>query len=67
MKLLALMPWNKRVEEERQRRLDAEFRRDSAEKDWALLNRHRKSIDREIELNDWTATAIAMFSGRNSK
>lgn len=67
MKLLDRMPWNRRANAERQRRIDAESKRDSVEKDWALLNRHRRSIDREIELNDWTATAIAVFSGRNAK
>jgi len=59
------MPWKKREEQERERRLAAERRAMMTEKDWIQLRRHKHSIDKEIERNDWTSTAITLFSGKN--
>lgn len=60
------MPWTKRAEKERELRENAELRAEEIEKDWAQIRRHRRSIDREVELNDWTGTAIALFSGKEA-
>jgi hypothetical protein len=58
------MPWTKRADEEKKRRLEAEARAVSVEEDWYHIRTHRKSIDQEVAINDWTATAISLFSGK---
>lgn len=58
-------PWVKRADEEKKQRMLAEEKCAQVEKDWTDIRNHRKSIDKEIEMNDWTATAIAMFAGKD--
>lgn len=57
------MPWTKRANAEKKRREDAELRCAQVKEDWVQIRRHQESIDREIQINDWTNTAIALFSG----
>lgn len=59
-------PWNKRADEEQLKREDAEKRATEIEKDWVHIRKHRRSIDRDIDLNDWTGTALALFSGKEA-
>jgi hypothetical protein len=59
------LPWKKREEEERKKRLDAERRAQQVDQDWVQIRRHKHTIDKEVERNDWTSTAITLFSGRN--
>ena len=58
------MPWTKRADAEQKRREDAEEKCAQVEGDWDKLRTHRSSIDREIEINDWTSTAITLFAGK---
>ena len=60
-------PWVRRAEKLRSERLEAEAKREEVEKDWEPLLRSKRAIDREIELNDWTATAVVFFSGERKK
>lgn len=57
-------PWKKREEEERKKRLAAEQRAHQVDQDWVQIRRHKHRIDKEVERNDWTSTAITLFSGR---
>ena len=59
------MPWTRRAEEEREHRIAAEERREATTHDWIQIRRYKQSIDREIELNDWTEAAVKLFSGRS--
>lgn len=56
------LPWKKRAEKAHQDRLEAEKKYEEVQKDWDEIREHRDSIDQEIELNDWTRTAIKLFS-----
>lgn len=57
MKLLHwLMPW-RRVQ-------DARLRLAEVQADSARLHRHLAAVEKEIALNDWTATAKRIFTGR---
>ena len=58
-------PWVRRAEIEREQRLSAEQRCEDIQDDWIKLRKFKHSIDQEIELNDWTETAIVVFSGKN--
>lgn len=56
------LPWQKRAEQARRDRLAAEEKYEEIQRDWVELREHKDSIDQEIELNDWTRTAIKLFS-----
>lgn len=61
------LPWKQREKEEHKKRILAEERAKKTDQDWVQIRRHKHSIDREVERNDWTSTAIVLFSGRSSK
>lgn len=60
------MPWTKRADAEQKKREAAQKKCAQVERDWDQLRTHRSSIDHEIEINDWTATAITLFAGRKA-
>lgn len=58
------LPWNKRAAVQREHVAQARERLRRAHDDWIPLADPLTRIDREIDLNDWTATAKRIFSGR---
>lgn len=58
-------PWNRRADDEREKRIEAERRLAAVEADWEPVRRHRAAVHREIVLNDWTRTAKTIFGGRD--
>lgn len=56
-------PWTRRADEEREERIAAERRLAEVEADWEPVRRHRDAVRREVDLNDWTRTAKAIFGG----
>lgn len=56
-------PWNRRADEERAKRIEAQERLAQAEADMPRIRRHREAVRREVVLNDWTRTAKAIFGG----
>ena len=58
------LPWNRRAAEQTRHVDEARQRLRRAHDDWVPLAAPLVRIDREIDLNDWTATAKRIFSGR---
>jgi hypothetical protein len=57
-------PWTERAEREAIRRREAEKRLHDIKADWLELDPAVRAVHREIELNQWTRTAKAIFGGR---
>lgn len=60
-------PWTKRADAEERLRRHAELRRHEVEQDWEALRETTKAISDEVELNDWTRTALTIFQGEPVK
>ena len=56
-------PWTKRADDEERLRRHAELRRHEVEQDWEALRETTEAITNEVELNDWTRTALTIFQG----
>ena len=56
-------PWTKRAEAEEKLRRLAEYRRHEVDQDTATIREHIEAISTEVELNDWTRTALTIFQG----
>lgn len=69
MKLLCLiadkMPWRRRARGYQRHADAARTKQRRVNDDWTPLARHLARIDREIALNDWTATAKRIFAGED--
>lgn len=63
MKTRITLPWTKRANAEARLRVNAELKLQQVRADWVPIRRHRRAVQREIELNDWTATAKRIFAG----
>lgn len=59
------LPWNRRADEERSKRLAAEERLAEIRADSVKVQHHRAAVRREVVLNDWTRTAKTIFGGRD--
>ncbi len=57
-------PWTKRADAEERLRRHAELRRHEVEQDWEALRETTEAITSEVELNDWTRTALTIFQGK---
>lgn len=57
-------PWTKRADDEERLRRHAELRRHEVEQDWEALRETTDAISSEVELNDWTRTALTIFQGK---
>lgn len=56
-------PWTKRADAEEALRRRAEYRKHEVEQDWEALRETTEAISNEVELNDWTRTALTIFQG----
>lgn len=63
MNLLDRLPWRRRTRAIERHTHDARKTLVRVHNDWTPLARDLARIDREIELNDWTATAKRIFAG----
>jgi hypothetical protein len=62
-RLLERLPWRRRARTYEQHATAARHNLHRVHQDWTPLARDLARIDREIELNDWTATAKRIFAG----
>lgn len=60
-------PWVRRADDEERLRRYAEHRREKAEEDWGSLRETTEAISNEVDLNDWTRTALIVFKGGTYK
>jgi hypothetical protein len=63
MSLLDRLPWRRRARAYEDHAHAARQKLSSVHNDWTPLARDLARIDKEIDLNDWTATAKRIFSG----
>lgn len=61
--ILDRLPWRKRARAYEHRAAVNHSKLRLVHDDWTPLATHLARIDREIELNDWTATAKRIFAG----
>lgn len=67
MRLLDWLPWRRRVEQYERDVHAARERLRKTHDDWIPLGRTLADIDRQMEINDWTAAAKRLFSGRGTE
>jgi hypothetical protein len=60
-------PWDRREQQARQERINAEERLDQARADWAQVNAEVAVTRHERELNGWTATVETLFAGHRHR
>jgi hypothetical protein len=60
-------PWDRREQQARQDRMNAEERLDQARADWPQVNAEVAVTRHERELNGWTATVETLFSGHRHR
>jgi hypothetical protein len=63
MSLLDRLPWRRRARTYEGHANEARRKLRRVHDDWMPLSRELARIDREIDLNDWTATAKRIFTG----
>lgn len=54
-------PWQRRADEAREHRIDAEQRLTNAVNDWPEVRRHAYALRHQRELNGWTGTIKSIF------
>lgn len=59
-------PWQRRADEEKVHRDDAEQRLADAEADWPRVYMHAASLRNERQLNGWTGIVDALFANRRT-
>ena len=65
MSICKHLPWRRRAREAEQSLSAARERLRKTHDDWVPLGRTLADIDHQMEINDWTAAAKRMFSGRD--
>lgn len=61
------LPWQRRADEERERRLAAEQRLAEARADWVTVNTHLAPLRYQKNLNGWTGVIDALFADRRGE
>lgn len=61
--MMNFLPWKKREKKLEKDREEAEARLESTQKDWEPIRGYTHQVKKEIQLNDWNATAKRMFTG----
>ena len=55
-------PWQRRADEERRHRVDAERRLAATRADWTKVRDHTAELRRQKDLNGWTTVVTALFA-----
>ena len=64
MSICKRLPWRRRAQEAEKDLNAARERLRRTHDDWVPLGQTLADIDRQMEINDWTAAAKRLFSGR---